>query len=391
MDMVKRKFIVFGTDVSGYHLSYIWEGIARHFAHGDHSVEFFPLGITHLESLLPREKWEAGVIGVYDSEVSRDYLRERGIPFLDLCGRNNIPETGFTVGFRGEGRRAAQFFIEDLGLRNLAFFGSTLSPSHDRRLDEFREVAASHGIEVQGLVHERVPMARFFELDAQYMGLGMHAVSALMQTIPKPAGIFCANDELALILRFQAELVGIAVPRELSIVGVGSLHRASGGAHEFVSVVQLDHQKMGEVSARLMESFLVSGQVPESVYLRPDNIIHRYTTLRRSVKDSLVRQARDLIQKEPGIPIAELCRELGVARRTLEVHFRAAEGSSVGKVIDQERFQRAQHLLKNFGYSIETVASLAGYASSRNMLRSFHRWIRQGPTEYRRGLREGRT
>lgn len=387
MSHERQCFLVFSSDVFCYHVAYIQEGIAQYLSKGTHKASFFPLGIEQLEVLFDAGDYQVGAIGLFDGEHSQAFFRERGIPFLNLGIENRQPEIGFTLRYDGEGRKAAQFFIEDLGLQHLGYYGMTTIQSHERRCHEFQEGAQVHGLEVSVLIEDRTPLERFFEKSASVSKRNMGALADLLKSLPKPAGIFCANDQMALVTKVQAGILGISVPDELSILGVGSLHRASGGWQEQVSVVQLDHHKLGFESARLMEEYLLTGTVPKSVYLKPDNIIHRYTTLRRSLSDSLTREAIARIQDDPSLSILQLCRSLNVSRRTLEVHFRMAGARSIGKTIEQERFNRARELLKNFRSSVECVADMSGYPDTGSMRRSFNRCLGMSPTDYRRSLK----
>lgn len=383
-------YIVFDTDIASYHLDYIREGIVRHFASGTHQASFFPLGISELDAFTKGRKTTVGVIGNFDSERALDFFRKSGIHWLNLAERQEPPEIGFSVTFRGEGQRAAEFLIEDLGLTHIGFYGWIQSPSNHRRLREFTEAAERWQITPHIMTYERVPIAQFYGIGREDIDAHIAELSEFLRTLPKPAGVFCGDDRLALRICTLARHIGIAVPRELSVIGVGSLHRASGGWQESVSVVQLNHRLMGTVAARLMEEFLTTGTPPRSVSLPPDNVIHRYTTLRRSVNDALVREAMERIQADPSASIQKLCVEMGVTRRMLERHFQSALGNSIGNTLDLERFSRAKDLLKSFRYNLESVAALAGYTNSKNMRRSFLRHMEISPTEYRHATRAGK-
>lgn len=382
-----KGFLVFSSDISCYHVAYIQEGISQYFRQGNRSISFFLLGITELEAMYDLRVHPVGAIGIFDCKESRAFFRERDIPFLHPAGEEEDPEIGFSINFNGEGIKAAKFLIEDLELVNLAYWGLSGVVSHERRLREFQEEAKTNGLTIQTLMQNRIPMQRFYEQQRRVKKQQMRKLADLIKSLRKPAGIFCANDQLALTAKVMAEKLDISVPGELNILGVGTLHQASGGWQESVSVVQLNHQKLGYESARLMDEYMSTGIPPESVCLSPENIIHRYTTLRRSLNDPLVQKAMEHIQDNLSISINQLAHSLQVSRRTLEMRFQAAGGLPVGKTIERERFNRAKYLLKNFRHSIESIASLSGYSDGRSMRRSFIRFLNITPMNYRRSIK----
>lgn len=385
-DFQNGRFVVFETDVAGYHVEYTREGVAEHFAKSDRT-SFFPLGIRDFDSIYGLEGATVGVVGFFASPASVDLLESLKLPWLNLSESTLVGSIGASLSFRGEGTRGAKYFIDELGLSNLGFYGISSFSAHQRRLSEFQAVAMNCGLAVDAVMHEGISSPRFFNLDSRLIREQTNELTELIRALPKPCGVFCANDILALRLRQLARRHSISVPKELSILGVGSLHRATGGWQESVSVVQLNHRRMGIACGEMMESYLLSGIVPESVFLGPDDVIHRYTTLRRSVSDSLVREALERIQADTSITIDRLSSEVGVSRRILEMHFQKARGQAIGKTIDMERFTKAMHLMKNHSYNLDSIAALAGYASAQNMRRSFLRHLDTTPMDYRRSLK----
>jgi AraC-like DNA-binding protein len=80
--------------------------------------------------------------------------------------------------------------------------------------------------------------------------------------------------------------------------------------------------------------------------------------------------------------VDELARALAMSRRSLERAL-AAEGTSAGAVIDDERRQLALTWLPQL--TVDEVAARLGYSDSRAFARAFKRWTGVAPSEYRRG------
>lgn len=132
-----------------------------------------------------------------------------------------------------------------------------------------------------------------------------------------------------------------------------------------------------------MDEYAGSETAPGPVILRPKGIFHGQTTFRRRVVDGLVGRALMAIQAEPGIDLLSLCERLGCARATLDARFRRMAGMTAAKAIEIERFNRAKALLRGTGYGLEAVASLAGYPNRRGMRRSFQRFAKTTPRQFR--------
>lgn len=382
-----NRFIIFERDSSAYHCTLIHEGIRQYFNSGKRELTFLPLGLTDLESVLfsrPQEK--AAAISWLERPYNLSFFENQDAPYINLIEAEHQSNRGLKISFQGEGVLAADLFIDELKLNSIAYVGMKDLLSHQRRAREYRETAHRKGLTVtelhldgimlndSELCHYSFNRTRLSERHAN--------ISHLLKTLPRPAGIFCGNDRIALNLYYYAEQLGIDIPTEVNLLGIGCLQRAEEGGVHFISVVQTDFIKLGYQAAKIMEEFILSGSPPNPTVLKPDGIIHRSTTSRRAVKDSLIHRAFELIDHDRTITVQELSDQLGVSRRSLENRFLTATNLSVGKAIDYERFRAAKQLLRSKQYNYEAIASLAGYHNHRQMLRSFDRIAKMSPSQY---------
>lgn len=380
---MKCRFLIFERDSFSYHCGLIHEGIRRFFSKGEHELTFLPLGLFDVDSMEPPlTDDQVAIICWFERGDSLDRIRNMGIPYLNLSESEEMSNLDIHLTFGGEGRLAAEFFINELGLESLAFIGGR-SYSHRRRSEEFRLAAERKRVGVK--VHFLPSVSakdRPFIFDESLLNERRNMLTGLLRNIPKPAGIFCADDRLALNLYYRAQQLEIKVPEDISILGVGSLKRAEDGGVNAISVVQMDHIKQGYVAARLIEEALSGNASEKRITLSPDGIVHRATTARRAVKDALVKKAMEIIDHDRSINVIELSRRLDVSRRTLEKRFLAATHMNVAKAIEYQRFQHAKQLLKSHRYNHESIASLAGYRNHRQMIRSFERIVQMSPKQY---------
>lgn len=374
-----KSLLIFQADVVAYHLYYIQEGILKYFEQGEHALSFVPLQAEEVDLM----EAPCGAVGVLTRDDSIGFLRRKKIPYLDLNESITNRELGFDIAFSGEGTLAADHFVHEAGVRSLAFVGASYSRAHLRRLAEFESRAAQHGFPVHPYMFKLPPAIGELKKREDHNDRHRAKVHQFLEELEKPVGIFCGNDRVALHHFYLARSLGYHVPTEISLLGVGSLQRSIGGWPEQVSVIQLDHHQLGYSAAALMEKYMTTGRPPDSVRLKTDGIIHRQTTVRSVRSDQLVRQAMEFIRKTPGTTPQSLCAHFSVPRHVLEARFQRALGGSIAKLIDQERFNQARDLLKNFKYNLESVAALAGYADRRHLRRGFYKHARMSPSDYR--------
>ena len=102
-------------------------------------------------------------------------------------------------------------------------------------------------------------------------------------------------------------------------------------------------------------------------------------------KNVLVDEAVEIIWTRSHSPITDtdIAKQLDVSRFDLDTQFMAIRGHSVGQEINNCRVSRAQRLLTETDLSIEVIADLAGFPTSKQMRSVFLEDPGQSPNEYR--------
>lgn len=383
---MSQRFLIFEQDSNSYHCRSIHEGIRRYFSEKDREITFINVGFPELEYLIGSHSNESlAILCWLDFEHNVSQIQALGVPYLNLRESSNMSNLGLQIQFEGEGEMAAEFFIEEMGYESLIFVGIAGKFSHQRRFREFQRATEQRHLSLKTYwIHPRDFKFKRgpFNFDRKQMEERYVEFAQLLKSIHQPAGIFCADERIALNLYHYAQHLGIRVPEEVSILGVGSRQRAEAGGTQAISVVQMDHVQQGYFAAQLMEHALTRKDSNKSVTLHSDGIIHRGTTTRRAYSDALVRRVYELIDQDRSITVTELCRRLNASRRTLESRFRTVTNLGIAKAIDYERFHHAKQLLKSHRYSHQAIAGLAGYRNHKQMIRSFGRFAQMSPKQY---------
>lgn len=206
-----------------------------------------------------------------DSAIVRE-LSGRDIPFL-LIGdsRDDSDLLCVDVDNIGAGRAVVQYLI-GLGHRRIAAIcGDAVFCSSGQRLEGYRQ-----GLKEAGLAYNPslVRDSSYFPVP----GSCEADVRALLERPrnERPTAIFCFNDNIAIAAREALEKQGVAVPREMSVIGFDDVPAAST-VRPALTTVRQPIRHIGERAAELLLA-KINGTLSESRHLLPAEIIVRGST-----------------------------------------------------------------------------------------------------------------
>lgn len=183
-------------------------------------------------------------------------LPQRGIPvvFVDRSPDGSSADW-CSVGVNDRlGGELATTHLLDLGHERIAFAGGPLTiPQVAERLQGAERALAGAGMPSEQLL--------ILETTANTVGEGRRATARLLG-VPRrrrPTAIFCANDLLALGVLQQITQQGLAIPRDLAIIGYDDIEFAAAAAVPLTSVSQ-PRQLLGRTAAALL---LEEAEAPE--------------------------------------------------------------------------------------------------------------------------------
>ncbi|MGW7049206.1 LacI family DNA-binding transcriptional regulator [Streptomyces avermitilis] len=219
-------------------------------------------------ALLRRE----GVDGVvFTSAVRDEPLAHRmlghGIPLV-LCHRTleDFPADQVEADNDTAGRLAAEHLLS-LGHRRIAMVcGLTGASTAQQRGRGFRERArAGEGVTVT-------------EIDGAYdYATAYDAVRTLLAGAEPPTALFCHNDVMAYAALNAAAAAGVAVPRELSVVGCDDVPLSAWERIDLTTVRQ-PLERIAQVGVELLLDRLENPDVPLRHEVLPVEFVGRSTT-----------------------------------------------------------------------------------------------------------------
>jgi len=217
-------------------------------------------------------------------------------------------------------------------------------------------------------------------------------LTAWLGQLPKPVGIFAANDQLGVRLLEACQRAGVAVPEEVAVVGAENEETLCAFATPPLTSVRFDGQTVGYAAAELLDR-LMQGKSSRrrEILIPPKGIIVRESSDELVINDPLVAQAARMIRENAmtGINVDDLCRKLNASRSTLDRRMRAALKRTPKEEITRIRFREVERLLRETDLTIEAIAEQTGFAHSHYLQAAFKERHRMTPGDFRRKSSRG--
>ena len=335
-------------------------------------------------SLRPLRDWNPhGIIAdLVDKAFARSLIK-MGKPIVDItCAHPDLKVQIVDVDQHAVGRLAAEYFL-NLGYRNFGFFGSDCVWYGRLREAGFRETLQGAGYAVFSrhldYLPRLSPQANWTQVRRQ--------TQRWLRQLAKPAAVLASNDVPAHDLIDACQQIGLHVPDDVAILGVGNDELECQLASPPLSSIAIPGQRIGCEAARVLDKQLSGGGPPgRPLLLPPVRVVIRQSTSALAVDDTAVAAAIRHIRNHLGgaLHVAAVAGALGVHRRELERRFRAVLGRSVLQEIHRARTERAKQLLAGTDLSMPQVARRCGFSSARRLAIVFRRTAGVVPSDYRR-------
>ena len=204
--------------------------------------------------------------------------------------------------------------------------------------------------------------------------------------LPKPCGIFAANDNIAAEILTAAAQLGFDIPRKIAICGVDNFAPICENTTPTLTSIQPDFLLAGELAARTLGE-IVEGKRHKAIRLTfgPANIVRRASTRTGRRYDPEVTAAMEMIRRKAceGISSADVVTAFKCSRRMAEVRFRQIVGHSILDEIQTVRLERAKEMLSNTTQDISSVSNFCGFKAANALWKFFRQETGLSPTEWR--------
>ncbi len=200
------------------------------------------------------------------------------------------------------------------------------------------------------------------------------ALAAFLRTLPKPCGLFAANDDAAATVLNICRNLRIRVPEDISVIGVDDDELVCENTQPRLTSVKPDFELSGYLAAKLLDECMVRRDGKgKMLRFGPKLLVRRGSSSRFKRRDDDARQGLEFIRENltTGISAIDVVRVIGGSRRNAEKRFLKLTGHSIGAEIAEQRLTLAKRLLMKRDVPIGGVYSLCGYGNPETLRRAF--------------------
>jgi LacI family transcriptional regulator len=338
-------------------------------------------------SLRPLRDWNPhGIIADMVDETFARSLLKMGKPVVDItCALSELKVPIVDVDHHAVGSLAAEYFL-GLGYRSFGFFGSDCvwyarlrEAGFQERLQKAGVTLSSCHLDYLPRLSPRVSWTRVNRQTRQWL-----------KRLARPVAVLASNDVPAHDLADACQQLGLHVPDDVAILGVGNDELECQLAFPPLSSIAIPGDRIGYEAARVLNRQILGEPRPaKPLLLPPVRVVIRQSTSALAVDDPAVAAAVRYIRNHLGEPIrvATLVNTLGVHRRELERKFRAVLGRSVLEEIHRARIEHAKQLLVGSDMSMSHIARRCGFSTAQRLAIVFRQTAGLVPSSYRRQFR----
>ena len=249
---------------------------------------------------------------------------------------------------------------------------------------------------------EKRPCTAFPRIDGEPYPARTARLAAWVASLPRRTAVFAVNDLVAAEVVAAARAALRAIPRELTLLGVDNLPPVCEACEPAISSIQIDYERAGYVSARLLGETISRGdagtrrsqaaQNPrgnpnprnplcgsaaprdrKTATVGPLMVVRRRSTGGSGRKEAFVMEAVEMIRREAcdGLTAETLARRFPCSRNLFDLRFREAVGRSALNEILHVRLEKACTLLAKTDTAVSAVPGLCGFRTHTAIDRLF--------------------
>ena len=323
-----------------------------------------------------------GVIAQVGREELHRLLENSGIPYVDLA--QTLPDDSIMrvcVDHEAIGKMAAEYFIQNR-FREFGFVGEANHRFSLLRESGYVQTLRDRGYECHIL---RRNILQIFQPSLAIAETDTRLAKWLMR-LPLPIALFAVTDFRGMKVLEMCRKLGLKVPAEVAVLGVDNDALFCNLEHPPLSSIAQPSHEMGYQAAKMLDALMAGETVKRrQIALPPLRVVVRQSSDITAVNDKLVADALAFIRAHAGEPITvkDVCREVLVSRRLLEMRFQKELNCTPLEEIRRTRIARAKQLLTDTDRPMSEIAKNSGFQSSARFSVVFHQYTGITPIAYR--------
>lgn len=342
-----------------------------------HICEMSEFGLQHLaEDILV-----GNVDGLITSEIEdtrlANLLEASKIPLVVIGTRNRcLPKRKknlriVTTDERKLGAFATKYLIS---LGRFASYGYVYHREQlYRHLSHLREQGFHETLLQSGLVGSSFRNDQFADKPDET------ALSDWIRSLPKPTALLAGDDRRAIELLDAANRLGLNVPEDIRVLGIGNDEILCQQTRPSLSSVSTDNECEGRTAVQQLLSLLHKGEVMaihEPILCSTHmEVFERESTTTLAPGLILTKRAQDFItaNADRDLTVSEVIGHLGVSRRLAYLRFREFAHMSIQQAITKARISHVKHRLACSRQTIDTISRSCGFSNPNTLKIIFKR------------------
>lgn len=323
----------------------------------------------------------AGLITEWLPEITEELLSLK-IPTIIADTDTVHPQVGsIDVDDEQVGQQAGDYFLNQ-GHKHFAFFGNA-TPYSQQRYTGFCTFLGEAGFEPHFHQYQSPGTRNYME----YWRGSETGLVRWLQQLPKPIGILAAHDPLGRCLSEVCRDHQIAIPEEVSILGVNDDPLICNLANPPLSSISIPWDKIGFTAATLMDQVISQKiRLPQQILIPPQGIVTRQSSNLLAIDDPQLARAIRFIRENAcrSIQVNDIARAATLPRRTLEQRFQKNLKRSPRSEIMRVRCEEAKRLLLETDLSMPLIAERCGFSNAERFSVVFKQTVAQTPSAFRK-------
>ena len=289
-----------------------------------------------------------------------------------------VPTAWVDVDQRHIAQEAARLFLRN-GLTNFAVIGPHAPVKWStERIESFKKEIRHAGFAAQ--TYTGVPQ------DKASWEIEVEALRRWITALPKPCGVFATFDQRAKHVADICRAEGIAVPKQVQIVGVDNEESICELTVPSLSSIEPDFEATGYRAARELDRLLHDGKPSNHpILVKSLRVVERLSTSDTNRVGDRVSRALNFIrthcQERIGVP--QIARAVGGSIRLLEKDFKTVLGKSICTVIQDNRLQQVAKALHASSRPLSDIARQSGFSSETYLKNLFKKKFGMTMSQYR--------
>ena len=268
----------------------------------------------------------------------------------------SVTESDARSWFASCGYIFSQTALASLGMDNFAFFADiSRQPWVETRYTSFAQAVQSRGRSV--------------------LRYSKGSVGDWLASLPKPCGVFAANDRMAERVASDAFARGIGIPSEIALLGCDDNPHICEHAEVSISSIRQNYSRCAKLAIDALDCAMSGKRYRDETTYGDIGITRRASTRIINGNPAQISSVLEYIRQNAlsGISADDVLRRFHCSRRAAEINFRRATGRSILDEIHEVRLAEVKRLLSNPSVKIGSIASRTGYGSENFLARLFKR------------------